>query len=317
MNRHYKTSLILILGLLIGLVLIWIENYQAKLAILKIFRPNSVHTVIIQRPLLKTPKIVLTKQGHLWFIKEPIYYKADLMVVNVLLKEAINQNYLEIIENHKEDMTTFGTGSDSAIKVTLNYYTDYLNSDSKSLSILLGNQSLIKDTQYVLHQKVLYLADTYILPLFNRPLSHYRNKKIIEFNPNRITSIQLDNNSKISNNSKKRKKSLTIKKTKDRSYLLTENKIQIDEENLFKFLQKIESLRAIEFFNTKDALQKVKLPNQTYFTITIQENWGEKQISLLFYELPNHRLLAKHFSGDVIFELPYSDRKKLNFFKSL
>jgi len=316
MTLYYKSSLFLLLGLLIGVALVLVDNYQSKLSIykkleqhriLKIFRSNTVHTLIIQRPLLETKEIVLTKQGHLWFIKEPIYYKADLMVVNELIKEAINQNYLEIIEGHKEDMTTFGIDPKSAIKVTLKYYTDNLNSESKSLSLLLGNQSLIKDTEYVLHQKVLYLADTNILSLFNRPLSHYRSKKIIEFNPNRITSIQIDSYRK------KKKKSFTIKKTKDRSYLLTESQVQIDEEKLLKFLQKIETLQAIQFFNIKDTSQKVKLPHQAYFKITIQENWGEKQTSILFYELPKRRLLAKHFSGNVIFELPYRDRNKLVF----
>jgi hypothetical protein len=136
-------------------------------------------------------EVVLEKQGETWAMTAPVAYAANQPNIENLLKNFEKLVVKEQIADSTATYADYGLGDDSGLQVTA-----FAGEDEK-LALQVGQSGSRGQMVRVGETDGVFTLDGYSSYLYERPAKDWRDKSILELNPDEVQSLKLENSSGI------------------------------------------------------------------------------------------------------------------------
>ena len=272
----------------------------------------KVKSLVLERTNPYNLKVRLTKKDGEWSFEIPIQTEADKLKTDKLLSSIASIRVDKFIDYSKQDTPLYGLGSPSA-KITIEGY------DNKE-TLLIGEITTSSDNQTQYYAQLsknptLFLISTEALDPLKSIQNNLRQKSLLRFNADKLTSIKLS----------QEEQHLSLQKLEIGSWIIashkpTTNNIQTKPADADAIEKIIEDLRTLEILNfVSDApstsdLNRFGLLNPKHSieiktsdapAISLQiGNPTETNPSNIYVKLDNHSSIYE-ISGELLKKVPF------------
>ena len=183
-HRSYLTSIILfsIASLVVVAFLVFrpTDRISYELPVLKDFARDEISVITIERT---NKRISLTRLGNQWSVA-PGDYEADSTAINFVLDTLMDFDITEVV-SFSDEPKRYNLDPDSLLRVTVEGSSEVLlNIDVGSRAGTFGHTFVRIPGQDQIFQGIGDLRN-----VFDRDLDTYRNKTVMDFDPNTIRAI--------------------------------------------------------------------------------------------------------------------------------
>lgn len=241
--------------------------------------------------------VKIVKKDGAWHIADPFEYPGDASTIEALLKTLTDYAYTQEIPIGKERWAEFGLDQPQQI-ITLKS----TNTPSKSFTIYVGSKAPIGYNVYfrTSNEEKIFMGSQHLLVSSNKSLFDFRDKRVVTFDDNSLSSIRYERLGQAT---------IELKKINGTYSLFQPEESDADQSEVRDFLADINSIKAqgIEDQPQADLISAFLRPE---ITVTLSQTPSETK-TIKFTNFKN-KFVASYEPNKRVYYLPEEGAQKLN-----